>query len=72
MTFGGYLDQHPQGLVARVLARSYAGDWRDPEQVAEWVHHICRQYTVVDAVPRQRVAPASRPPRAPSPAATRP
>ena len=78
MTFGGYLDPHPSGLVARVMARSYSGDWRDPEQVAEWVHHIVRQYepaapvaaaTVAAAVPRQRTdspAPAKRPRKAPA------
>ena len=38
MTFGGHLDRRPSGFVARQMARRYAGDWRDPGQVAEWVH----------------------------------
>jgi menaquinone-dependent protoporphyrinogen oxidase len=28
------------GLVARAMARSLAGDWRDPDQVARWADEI--------------------------------
>jgi menaquinone-dependent protoporphyrinogen oxidase len=55
MTFGGYLDKHPKGFIARQMARRAAGDWRDPEQVTEWVHYICRQTRVFADVPAQRV-----------------
>jgi len=55
MTFGGYLDRRPQGFLARLMARRHTGDWRDPAQVAEWVHHICRQTQVVSTIPAQRV-----------------
>lgn len=61
MTFGGYLDKHPKGFVAGRMARRYAGDWRDPEQVAEWVHHICRQTQVVASIPAQRTTEAGVP-----------
>ena len=54
MTFGGYLDEHPKGFIARQMARKYAGDWRDPEQVTEWVRLICRHVQVASAVPAQR------------------
>jgi menaquinone-dependent protoporphyrinogen oxidase len=54
MTFGGFLDKKPHGFVARRMARRYAGDWRDPDQVAEWVHQICRHMRVLADVPVQR------------------
>jgi menaquinone-dependent protoporphyrinogen oxidase len=59
MTFGGYLDSNPTGWVARQMARRTAGDWRDEDQVAEWVHHICRTMRVVAEVPTQRSAQRS-------------
>jgi menaquinone-dependent protoporphyrinogen oxidase len=62
MTFGGYLDAQPQGFVARQMARRYAGDWRDEEHVAEWVHFICRHMRVLAEVPQQRTTePTSTP-----------
>ena len=69
MTFGGYLDQHPKGFIARQMARRWAGDWRDPDQVAEWVHLICRQTLVVPAVPAQGLSavPTQRTASAPAP-----
>lgn len=54
MTFGGFLDPHPKGWVARQMARRSAGDWRSPDHVAEWVHYICRHTTVLAEVPQQR------------------
>ena len=41
MTFGGRLQTNPQGFLARWMAKTSAGDWRDPQQVREWVHQIC-------------------------------
>ena len=69
MTFGGYLDEHPKGFIARQMARRYAGDWRDPEHVAEWVHTICRHMRVPAEVPAQR---AAEPNAAPAPSRTEP
>jgi menaquinone-dependent protoporphyrinogen oxidase len=40
MTFGGRLERHPDGLAAGWMARTMSGDWRDREQVREWVHQI--------------------------------
>jgi len=54
MTFGGYLDKSPDGFIARSMAKRFAGDWRDPDQVAEWVRHIVRHTRVVAEVPAQR------------------
>ena len=64
MTFGGRLVPAPKGFVARTMAKKYAGDWRDPGQVEEWVHEICRDMAppvitlpdVAAAVPTQRTA----------------
>ena len=54
MTFGGYLDRQAKGFIASRMAKRTAGDWRDPDQVTEWVHHICRHTTVQASVPTQR------------------
>ena len=62
MTFGGYLDKAPRGFIARQMARKWAGDWRDPEHVAEWVHLICRHTEIGSAVPAQRTAEPAAPP----------
>lgn len=65
MTFGGRLLPDAHGLIAKAMAKKYAGDWRDPIQVEEWVHEICHTMapaviTLPDAataaVPKQRVA----------------
>src|SRR4051795_8598283 len=61
MTFGGKLDQHPKGFIARQMAKRSAGDWRDSDQVAEWVRLICQQTQAASAVPAQRTnSPAAR------------
>ena len=49
MTFGGRLAADAKGFGARSLARKYAGDYRDPAQVADWVGQIVRELTPVDA-----------------------
>ena len=40
MTFGGVLSREAHGLFARAMAKKFAGDYRDPEQVADWVRQI--------------------------------
>lgn len=71
MTFGGCLDKTPDGFVARSMAKRFAGDWRDPDHVAEWVRHIVRQTDVMATVPQQRATPSelassARPAKVPS------
>lgn len=58
MTFGGRLERNARGVFARSMAKTSAGDWRDPQQIAEWVHGIVRQVTPNPEVvlPRQRAA----------------
>jgi menaquinone-dependent protoporphyrinogen oxidase len=60
MTFGGRLEPGARGFVARSMAKKYAGDWRDPEQVAEWVHQIVHEFVPTEIViPAARTAPAA-------------
>lgn len=40
MTFGGRLPEKPKGLVARSMARTGAGDWRNFEDVARFADRI--------------------------------
>ncbi len=37
VTFGGRLQPGARGLLAHAMAKTRAGDWRDPEHVASWV-----------------------------------
>ena len=69
MTFGGYLDPAPNGWIAKQMAKRSAGDWRDPQQVAEWVHLISSKTRVAAAIPAQR---STRPDPAPMQKRTEP
>lgn len=66
MTFGGRLTADATGLGARSLAKKYAGDYRDPAHVAEWVREILHDLAAVDgevvraAIPVQRRARQSK------------
>ncbi|MBV9291710.1 MAG: flavodoxin [Frankiales bacterium] len=55
MTFGGRLEPNARGLLARMMARRMAGDWRDATHVEEWVNEICRAMAPpVITLPEQR------------------
>jgi menaquinone-dependent protoporphyrinogen oxidase len=57
MTFGGRLQPDAKGFIAHRMAKTTAGDWRDPQQVREWVHQICTHDLPTDIVlTDQRVA----------------
>lgn len=58
MTFGGRLVPAPKGFVARAMAKKYAGDWRDPGQVEEWVQQICHDMAPAFIVLPDAAAPA--------------
>jgi menaquinone-dependent protoporphyrinogen oxidase len=45
VTFGGSLAADAKGFPASALAKSKAGDWRDPEHVRRWVATIAPQLT---------------------------
>ena len=67
MTFGGRLAADAKGLGVRSLAKKYAGDYRDPTQVAAWVRQILHELAPADleavhaAIPAQRHADQKRP-----------
>jgi menaquinone-dependent protoporphyrinogen oxidase len=70
MTFGGRLLPAPKGFIAKAMAKKYAGDWRDPGQVEEWVHQICHTMAppvivlpdaAAAAIPSQRAAEHDEP-----------
>jgi hypothetical protein len=46
MTFGGQLDADPPGLMARAIARKFAGDWRDADHVRSWALRIVAELGV--------------------------
>lgn len=57
MTFGGVLSPDAHGWFARVMAKKYAGDYRDPDQVAEWVRQIDHEMAPIEiSLPEPRVA----------------
>ena len=60
MTFGGRLAADAKGLGARSLARKYAGDYRDPAHVRDWVGHIIRELTPTEPQTVQAAIPAQR------------
>ena len=40
VTFGGRLPADARGFPASAMAKKHSGDWRDPEQVRAWGHHV--------------------------------
>lgn len=38
--FGGRLPEHPKGFVAKMMAKTRAGDWRDLQAVTAWASGI--------------------------------
>jgi menaquinone-dependent protoporphyrinogen oxidase len=42
-TFGGRLSPDAKGFPARAMAKTKAGDWRNPAQVRRWVAEIIEQ-----------------------------
>ena len=60
MTFGGRLAADAKGFGARSLARKYAGDYRDPGQVADWVNQIVHELTPTEPDVVQAAIPAQR------------
>ncbi len=40
VTFGGRLEAHPHGVMARLMADTLAGDWRDQEEERAWARDV--------------------------------
>lgn len=43
VTFGGRLESHPHGLMARLMAETLAGDWRDDQEERTWARAVAAQ-----------------------------
>jgi menaquinone-dependent protoporphyrinogen oxidase len=71
MTFGGRLAADAKGLGARSLAKKYAGDYRDPAQVADWVRQIIYELSPTEPSVVQAAIPAQRQAASDVPAAKR-
>lgn len=57
VTFGGRLSaEHARGAMATAMARSHAGDWRDPARIRAWAEALAQQ------LPTARPRPAFDPP----------
>jgi menaquinone-dependent protoporphyrinogen oxidase len=65
MTFGGLLDKRPSGLLG-MFAWGPEGDFRDRQQVAEWVERVVADLQG-DAAPTVRVIGTDGRPKAPAP-----
>ncbi|HET6950468.1 MAG TPA: flavodoxin domain-containing protein [Acidimicrobiales bacterium] len=57
-TFGGCLPADARGVAARKLARTLAGDWRDPDQVARWAASVARELRALAVSRRQALRSA--------------
>ena len=44
-TFGGRLTADAKGFIASKMARTRAGDWRDPMQIHDWARQIASSLT---------------------------
>jgi menaquinone-dependent protoporphyrinogen oxidase len=53
-TFGGRLSPDAPGVMARAMAKTLAGDWRDPDQADRWSARIVTELTA-ETTPSDRV-----------------
>jgi menaquinone-dependent protoporphyrinogen oxidase len=49
-TFGGRLEPDAPGFVAQAMAKSSAGDWRDPDQADLWIAEVVTELQAGDRV----------------------
>jgi len=40
VTFGGRLEEHPSGVIAKAMAKDMAGDWRNWDHIDAWAVEI--------------------------------
>jgi menaquinone-dependent protoporphyrinogen oxidase len=48
VTFGGRLPADVKGFPASAMAKSHAGDWRDPEQIRGWADGVAMELLSLD------------------------
>jgi hypothetical protein len=51
VTLGGRLPADAKGFPARAMARTHAGDWRDPERVRGWAAEVAAALQAVGGGP---------------------
>jgi menaquinone-dependent protoporphyrinogen oxidase len=52
VTFGGRLPADAKGFPASAMARTHAGDWRDPERIRGWAAAVAMELVSLD-LPRR-------------------
>ena len=50
MTFGGRLALDVEGFPAKTMAKTRAGDWRDPQQVSEFAARVANDLGKIEAM----------------------
>jgi menaquinone-dependent protoporphyrinogen oxidase len=48
VTFGGRLPADAKGFPARAMAKTHAGDWRDPERIRGWAAEVAMELVSLD------------------------
>lgn len=59
-TFGGRLEPDVKGFPAAAMAKTHAGDWRDPARIRAWANEIADE--LPSAEPRMPITPAGHSP----------
>jgi menaquinone-dependent protoporphyrinogen oxidase len=57
-TFGGRLEPDARGLMARQMAKKFAGDWRDTDHVVAWTSRIVADLTQLARADQSPARPA--------------
>jgi menaquinone-dependent protoporphyrinogen oxidase len=48
VTFGGRLPANAKGFPASAMAKTHAGDWRDPERIRAWAAGVAMELMALD------------------------
>jgi menaquinone-dependent protoporphyrinogen oxidase len=48
VTFGGRLPADAKGFPASAMAKTHAGDWRDPERIRGWAAEVAMELVSLD------------------------
>ena len=54
ITFGGRLPADAKGFPASAMAKTHAGDWRDPERIRGWAADVAMELLSLDRLGRLR------------------
>ncbi|MBS2031528.1 MAG: hypothetical protein JST54_26750 [Deltaproteobacteria bacterium] len=61
-TFGGRLEPNAKGFLASNMAKTRAGDWRDPAQIERWAAEVAHEVNASAAMPHppRQIPPEQR------------